>query len=446
MSTWSTGYDFSLDGSMVTSGSYMYVAGYDKISQTNLSDGSIATLNWESIPSVFDIAIDGNFIYAVSSGSPTCNIYKIDVTNSTSTIFFSSNSSDSPPILLQPYGIAISGGYMYISNSSTNYISKISLTDPANDYDLNWVQNDLIRQPYGLYVLNNLLYVCSQNSTYSGGYFVIATIDLTTSNINVIYANNVNRFFSIVSYGNNLYVTGQDFNAGTGSIQQLSLDGTLINDSWATTPLIGAEGLCINGTYLYCANNDYGVLNAIYKYALPDLPVVPCFNEGTKILTSKGYRKIEDLRKGDLVKTIKNDYMPIYMIGKKEINHPALKENRIKEQLYKLSSNKYPEIFEDLILTGCHSILVSNFKDKKEKEKTIKINGGIYITDSKYRLPACVDEKATVYEKEGKHTIYHFALENENYYMNYGIYANGLLVETCSKRYLKELSDMKLIE
>ena len=30
--------------------------------------------------------------------------------------------------------------------------------------------------------------------------------------------------------------------------------------------------------------------------------------------------------------------------------------------------------------------------------------------------------------------------------MNYGIYANGLLVETCSKRYLKELSNMNFIE
>jgi hypothetical protein len=28
--------------------------------------------------------------------------------------------------------------------------------------------------------------------------------------------------------------------------------------------------------------------------------------------------------------------------------------------------------------------------------------------------------------------------------MNYGVYANGLLVETCSKRYLKELSHMEL--
>jgi hypothetical protein len=81
-----------------------------------------------------------------------------------------------------------------------------------------------------------------------------------------------------------------------------------------------------------------------------------------------------------------------------------------------------------------------------EKEKTEKILGRICVTDNKYRLPACVDSKAKLYETEGVFDIYHIALENNDYYMNYGIYANGLLVETCSKRYLKEKSNMNLIE
>ena len=41
--------------------------------------------------------------------------------------------------------------------------------------------------------------------------------------------------------------------------------------------------------------------------------------------------------------------------------------------------------------------------------------------------------------------IWHFALENEDYYKNYGVYANGLLVETCSKRMMKEYSGMTLL-
>jgi hypothetical protein len=68
------------------------------------------------------------------------------------------------------------------------------------------------------------------------------------------------------------------------------------------------------------------------------------------------------------------------------------------------------------------------------------------MTDNKYRLPAAADERASVYEVPGNYMIYHLALESEDYYINYGIYANGLLVETCSQRYLKELSNMKLIE
>jgi hypothetical protein len=174
-------------------------------------------------------------------------------------------------------------------------------------------------------------------------------------------------------------------------------------------------------------------------------PPYPCFKSDTKILTNKGYVPIQDLRKGDLVKTALNDYKAIEMIGKRDITHSASQE-RIKEQLYKCTQTNYPEIFEDLIITGCHCLLVDDFINEEQREKTIKVNGRIFVTDKKYRLPACVDAKALVYEKIGIYTIYHFALENENYYMNYGIYANGLLVETCSKRYLKEHSNMTLIE
>ena len=132
------------------------------------------------------------------------------------------------------------------------------------------------------------------------------------------------------------------------------------------------------------------------------------------------------------------------MIGYREIEN-VICEERIKDKLYVCTNKEYPEIFEDLIITGCHSILVDEFKEG-EQDKTFEILGAIYITDNKYRLPACVDKRAKSYEKQCTFTIYHIALENDDYYMNYGIYANGLLVETCSKRYIKECSNMKLIE
>jgi hypothetical protein len=131
------------------------------------------------------------------------------------------------------------------------------------------------------------------------------------------------------------------------------------------------------------------------------------------------------------------------MIGRKEIVHPASQE-RIKEQLYICSTAHYPELTEDLVITGCHSILVDEFQDEKQRAKTLEVMGDIFITEDQYRLPACLDERATVYETPGTYMIYHLALMNNNWYANYGIYANGLLVESCSKRYLQRYSGMEL--
>jgi len=211
-------------------------------------------------------------------------------------------------------------------------------------------------------------------------------------------------------------------------------------------------------TYSFYGNNaSYGTLSNSYSlvpngnnvrvYYTVEMMTTPpfvCFLENSQILTNTGYRPIQELRKGDLIKTLKNDFVPIDMIGARDVYHPKLEE-RIKDQLYVCSQDKFPEVFQDLIITGCHCILVDDFKEG-EREKTKEVNGKIYVTDNKYRLPACVDERTRIYDKEGMCTIYHIALENDDYYMNYGIYANGLLVETCSKRYLKELSQMKLLE
>ena len=230
---------------------------------------------------------------------------------------------------------------------------------------------------------------------------------------------------------------------------------SLLLDGWAAYALLNPStfptGRLLDATPLtYTAAGQAGrnTLTDGFGWTIYDgglaPPPPPCFKEGSKILTDKGYLPIETLRKGDLVKTLKNGYKTIDMIGKRVINNPAIKE-RVKEQLYKCSKDKYPELTEDLVITGCHSILVDRFTSQKQREKVIEVNGDTYVTDKKYRLPACADERASVYENKGDFTIYHIALENSDYYANYGVYANGLLVETCSKRYLKELSKMELI-
>ena len=175
---------------------------------------------------------------------------------------------------------------------------------------------------------------------------------------------------------------------------------------------------------------------------------MPCFKEDSKILCYKNnkeiYVKIQDIRKGDLVKTINNGYIPVNMIGTTKIYNSG---NKIKSpnKLYKCSRDKYPDLFEDLYITGYHSILVDNITDY-ERKNIIDLIGNVYVTDKKYRLMACLDEKTETYDIEGVFNIWHLVLENEDYFMNYGIYANGLIVETSSERNMIEYSGMMLID
>jgi hypothetical protein len=200
------------------------------------------------------------------------------------------------------------------------------------------------------------------------------------------------------------------------------------------------------GTFVFQIGGDSPstliITNWQFQY---DQENIPCFNEGSKILCLKNneevYVPIEKLKKGDLVKTYKHGYKKIEIIGNKKIYNmqSSKKENRI----YRLSKDNYNDLFQDLYLTGFHSILVDKL-NMEQRNKTLEIMNNIYITDDKYRLITCLDSRAELVDDEKEYTIYHFALENDDYYMNYGVYANGLLVESTSLRYMTELSGMKI--
>ena len=148
-----------------------------------------------------------------------------------------------------------------------------------------------------------------------------------------------------------------------------------------------------------------------------------CFLEGSKILTDEGYKRIETLERGSMIKTCNNGYIPIKYIGYSKFNNPC-HGGRIKERLYEYED-------KNLVLTGCHSVLKRNLT--KEQEYKIKENyDNIFLTDGYYRLPAFLDESNKPYRKGGIQKIYHIALESCNINMNYGIYANDLLVESCA--------------
>jgi len=172
---------------------------------------------------------------------------------------------------------------------------------------------------------------------------------------------------------------------------------------------------------------------------------IACFKEDSNILClvndEEKYVPIQSMKAGDVVKTYMHGYKKVDLVGYNTISNSGDSE-RVKDKLYKYTKDKYPEITENLVVTGGHSILVDKLT-KTQKEKTKKYWDIYHKTDDKYRLLSVVNNKATPYEIEGEFNIYHIAIESDDELTNFGIYANGLLVESCSKHYLKLTMKLK---
>jgi hypothetical protein len=215
----------------------------------------------------------------------------------------------------------------------------------------------------------------------------------------------------------------------------------------------------VSGGFLISDTNN----NAIRGLVFGEMPYVitvyplgggeaqPCFLEGTRILCKVNpsdkldyYVPIEQIKKGTLVKTSRNGYKKVVLIGKASVNNTDTDE-RTENRLYKLTPANYPELKEDLYITGHHSVLVDSLTEQ-QKEDTLKYVADVFGTDGKARLMARVDDRAVPWQSAGTYTIWHFALETADVYKNFGVYANGgLLVETCCIKLLKEEANMTLV-
>jgi photosystem II stability/assembly factor-like uncharacterized protein len=455
-----------------TTGNIIYAG-----SQTDLYKSSDGGINWSS--SLY--TVPDNVIRGISTNSSAQYVAICDDSN----VFVSSNFGATWQTTSFPLGIGNRSIAMDSDTGQILYVIQNGYIIISTNFGTTWtsifVDSTIVNitcSSSGQYVYmcsaNSIIYVSINNgssfTTLNIGSSPLVSITCSSTGQNVfacsntggviLKSSNYGSSFSSVSLTGifssiTCSSTGQNIAVcSTNGYIYISIDGGLIfsqsyypasNYNWNSIKMSSSGNFIVAALLAIGKAPGY-----IYTYGSLDPPPPPppplvCFLENSKILTDKGYICIEMLKKGDLVKTLKYGYKSIDMIGKRVIYNPVLKD-RIKDQLYKCSQEQYPELFEPLVITGCHSILIDNFKDDKQIEQTREVLGDIYITDKKYRLPACVDERASIYEIEGNTMIYHLALDCDDYYMNYGIYANGLLVETCSKRYLKELSHMELIE
>ena len=243
-----------------------------------------------------------------------------------------------------------------------------------------------------------------------------------------------------------------DFLFASGGNGNLNIIYTTHADKSVLTPVGGSliTACCSynNGNNIILMQNNATQTYLVgVQYPPGPIPGTLCFKEGSNILCfvdgKEVYLPVETMTPGTLVKTLLNGYKKVEFIGSSKFYNTD-QSLKTTKRLYVCKPENYPELTEELVITGDHAILVPTITDKQRAELQTYM-GQIFVTDNKYRLIACLDERSVPYADMGMHTIWHFALEHKDYYMNYGIYANGLLVETCSKRMLKELSGMQFL-
>ena len=164
-----------------------------------------------------------------------------------------------------------------------------------------------------------------------------------------------------------------------------------------------------------------------------------CFNKGTKILCLKDGREqyiaIQELREGDQVKTLNHGYKKIIDMRKGRFSLNGLMDIG----MYRMK--KQGNMIADLEMSGLHAVLVNKndvkYADDIKRQKG-KNNPKFYI-DGKFRLRARESHEFQQMEQK-EYTIFSFALEEPQ--RQYGIWANGVLVETTDLKNL-EISNME---
>jgi len=176
-----------------------------------------------------------------------------------------------------------------------------------------------------------------------------------------------------------------------------------------------------------------------------------CFKEKTMILCLMNkklrYLPIENLNQFTYVYTKNNGFKRIkYLIKMRLLNT----SNRTINKLYVIKKEKNQKILDDLYLTGSHAILKDSITEVENNKMTrlLKYVNNKYNRklDEKDKVIACFDNEFEQYNEQGYFNIYHIVLENNgNVEKNYGIYANGILVESTNEKTIEKDIDIELI-
>jgi hypothetical protein len=354
-----------------------------------------------------------------------------------STDFGSTFNSGTPGFNISDVCYNNDGSILYACTTTSGALLKGIFI--STDYGSTWTQTYTISRNYNNIRCNDRgdkIYV----SVLSGGTYISldygTTFTLTgaptaSNNQGLAVSGNGEVSSNVISgngYTDSVYITT---NTGITYIAQ-DLSSVL------TTPAPNWSSISMNqtGRTIYATVNGDGV----YKYIQPGT----CLLENTEIETISGYVKIQDIKKGDLIKTQSGKYKPILHLGSGSIDL-NYKNNEFETRVVLKDTFGKNQPIQDLYMTRMHALLFSGEienltneryeKEKKYYENILKIEGYNKLLALHCNKCEYTNFKEMQVKFNGKSNYYNIVLVSNDDNEEFGIFAEGILVETCSKNW-----------
>lgn len=156
------------------------------------------------------------------------------------------------------------------------------------------------------------------------------------------------------------------------------------------------------------------------------------FLEGTKItcqtpIGEEVQANVETLRKGDMVKTLKDGFVPVVLSSIVTLRPP----NYANGGLYILPQSSDPNLTADLCMARKQCTLTETISAEMQLNAMLYL-GEYSMTDDMNKIPAGIDPRFSCVQNTENTRIWVFSLQNYEDDVKYGIYANGILVESMS--------------
>lgn len=379
------------------------------------------TFNITNCYSVVPALYSANSIYPTQAG----DVRIINLTNT------SSDNSWTPSNAFTSLGGV---GGTAVNNTTNNY-RNYTLSGSYTDVSVVNINGTIsVPEPYKL------------TSFYSSGTNFSQILPGTS----IVIDSNPIGTYSIVS-SNIINFSGENFIYSTfGTIDGAIIitSNNLANQSNKKFIIYQSNALKNNLTNI-TQTGTYNIL--LFSISFQNKPVI-CMGENTLITILENNNEIQkpvkELEIGQLVKTENCGYIPIKHIYKSVLYNSKNEDGqRKKDKIYVLSPEKFPELKQNLYLTGGHPLLVEKLSDSESKrqnklylKKSDKKVGDYYV------LLTFICENAMDCIESGLFPIYNLVLgknETSTLLDRYIIRINGLLTSSMSlEKYNKYIIDL----